>query len=114
MYIKCLFCDKELIQRKDRVVKYCSHKCYGLHQRSSFIIKKGYKRILLKDHPRTDAKGYVREHILIMEKKLGRFIERTEVVHHIDGNKLNNHPNNLELIESQSKHMKLHRNSKKL
>lgn len=38
---------------------------------------------------------------------IGRKLTHTEVVHHIDGNKKNNSPENL-LVMSQSDHVKLH------
>lgn len=47
------------------------------------------------------------EHRYIMEKYLGRKLNRNEVVHHKDGNKLNNDINNLELM-SLSEHSKRH------
>ena len=100
--------EKPVRLRAGRNVRYCSSTCYGNSIKNPFIIKKGYKRVLCKDHPRTDAKGYVREHLLIMEQKIGRPVKESEVVHHIDGNKLNNHPDNLKLLSSQSEHMKLH------
>ena len=43
------------------------------------------------------AKGYVRLHRLMIEAKLGRYLERDEVVHHKDGNTFNNAPANLEV-----------------
>ncbi len=46
-------------------------------------------------------------HRQIMEIKIGRALARNEVVHHIDGNKHNNHPDNLQLM-TQSEHIKLH------
>lgn len=65
-------------------------------QGGRYVIKSGYVRIYAPDHP--DAKnGSVFEHRLVMEQKLGRYLERNEIVHHIDGNKQNNHPDNLEL-----------------
>lgn len=52
-------------------------------------------------------KWRVKEHILIMEKHLWRLLEKWEVIHHIDENKLNNKINNLQLMSS-SEHSKLH------
>ena len=41
-------------------------------------------------------------------QKLGRKLLSSEIVHHIDGNKLNNDPSNLTIV-SRSKHIKIHR-----
>lgn len=46
-------------------------------------------------------------HRLIAERKLGRSLKPNEVVHHIDGNKYNNDPDNL-CVMSRSEHAKLH------
>ena len=43
-----------------------------------------------------------------MEKKLGRPLEKGEIVHHKDEDKKNNKPSNLELMASQSQHAKHH------
>jgi HNH endonuclease len=48
------------------------------------------------------------EHRIVAERKLGRRLKEGEVVHHIDGDRLNNDPDNLEILSSQSEHMKLH------
>lgn len=49
-------------------------------------------------HPRaTTAKKYVFEHIIVMEQMLGRFIGRDEFVHHRNGIRDDNRPENLEL-----------------
>ena len=47
------------------------------------------------------------EHRVIMEKHLGRPLEREEVVHHIDKNPLNNHIDNLQLM-TRSSHSTFH------
>jgi ribosomal protein S27E len=45
---------------------------------------------------------YCLEHRYVMAQTLGRPLEVWEVVHHKDGNKLNNKPENLELVTRQS------------
>jgi hypothetical protein len=60
-------------------------------------IGSGYRKILKRNHPFADCKGYVSEHRLVMEKHIGRYLHPTEIVHHKDGDKLNNKIDNLEL-----------------
>jgi hypothetical protein len=62
----------------------------------------GYKQIT-----RRGKNIWKYEHVLIMEKHLGRKLADKEVVHHINGNKLDNRLNNLE-IKTISDHMKIH------
>lgn len=69
------------------------------------INKNGYREILSQDHPNKMKAGYVLEHRLVMEKMIGRYLLPKEVVHHKDGNKLNNSPENLQLFSENSEHL---------
>lgn len=66
----------------------------------------GYILIASPNHPLKDKQGYVREHRLIMEQVVGRYLRPEEDVHHLDHNKQNNDPTNLELFASRSEHLK--------
>lgn len=67
--------------------------------------KDGYVLVMSPTHPRRNIHGYVREHRLVMERTLGRHLKPTEVVHHKDGDKQNNTPDNLELFGSNGDHL---------
>lgn len=58
---------------------------------------------------RTYEKTYGRHtHRIVAEQMLGRPLKPGEVVHHIDGNKRNNAPENLMVFKSQKEHAAFH------
>lgn len=66
----------------------------------------GYVLVRAPGHPFANAGGYVREHRLVMERVLGRILLPGEVVHHADGDRSNNAPENLELYARNSDHLR--------
>lgn len=61
----------------------------------------GYRLVQMPDHPAARAVGYVAEHRLVMEKKIGRYLRPEETVHHMNGVRDDNRPENLELWTSR-------------
>lgn len=78
-------------------------------------IAKGYIPVGWRKYPsfkRINVRGYYfvgheRKHRILMENKLGWELPSDQVVHHIDGNILNNSLDNL-CVMSRSEHSKLH------
>ena len=74
------------------------------------IASNGYMLVkLLPGHHLSDVRGYAYEHRVVAEQKIGRRLLPGEQVHHIDGNKLNNRPDNLEVVADTAHHRLHHR-----
>jgi len=72
------------------------------------IIRDGYLYIYKPNHPNATKAGYVLKHRLVKEHQLKRYLTKNEIVHHNDGNKLNNNENNLKLFKNINKHSTQH------
>ncbi|MFJ5716562.1 HNH endonuclease signature motif containing protein [Neobacillus sp. NPDC093127] len=100
----CKFCS-EALEKTESAIRHKASKLV--------ILRRGSARgVRVIDH----KEGYlavssygerIELHRLVMEYTLGRKLRPHEIVHHIDGDKWNNHPDNLELV-NRSEHMKIH------
>ena len=52
----------------------------------------------------SDSKGYVLEHRLVMAMRIGRPLLKQEIVHHINGVRDDNRPDNLEVLPNPQEH----------
>jgi len=66
-----------------------------------------YKQLYKPNHHRADITGMVPVHILVAEEALGRPLEKGEIVHHKDFNKLRNEVDNLLFPITRPEHQKL-------
>lgn len=99
--------------------KFCSRECQGIdltqrqlginnhrYKNGEYVTNHaggGYIKQLAPNHPNADDRGYILQHRLVMEQILGRPLEKHERVHHKNGNRQDNRPENLELWTSPSK-----------
>jgi hypothetical protein len=110
----------EIIARED-ITDY--QKAKLISQRTDASVRRTRKRMGFKSLPvvfnrrfehggytlvRKDG-GYKRNNRIIAEKKIGRPLKRTEIVHHINGDKLDDRPENLYICRSRSEHNTIHR-----
>lgn len=68
----------------------------------------GYVLVEKPNHPNARKDGKISEHILIVEKIIGKYLPPMAIVHHVNKKTNDNRPCNLVLCESQAYHSLLH------
>lgn len=118
----CPICGSEFYavpsdDRRGHRRTYCSMTCRAEAYRGegnpkwrggTFVTASGYRMIHLPGHPHSDKAGYYEEHRHIVERRIGRTLEPTECVHHLNHDRLDNRPENLQLMESWAEHQIAH------
>lgn len=77
---------------------------FGGHKKQR---KDGYISVFVPTHKHASKDGYVMEHILVMEKYLGRLLKEDEIVHHKNKIRNDNRVENLEVMTFKE-HARLH------
>jgi hypothetical protein len=90
-----------MILQDSLTVKHDTHNVETPDSTSGPAPKNGYKKLRISRHETRD------EHRVVMERILGFRLPRDLVVHHIDGNKRNNRPENLSVMRLRD-HSSLH------
>jgi hypothetical protein len=101
---------------KKRAQKYCSIACCWKGTKgvafNTQISRASAEKRSASLRGRGDGKSYPKhmgrhEHRVVAERMLGRKLVKGEIVHHADGNKMNNDQSNL-LVMTQGEHMREH------
>lgn len=115
MTVKCDLCKKEFKKPKCHIKRhnFCSRDCYYQYMKTLKMEQgsnwKGGNHLHDGYNFKKEVSGRYRgEHRILMEKSLGRKLTSNEVVHHKDGNKMNNDINNL-VVMTRAEHCSLHR-----
>ena len=131
--IKCLVCDKDFYLCKSQYnknIRCCSKKCSGLNKKGKSTPNTGspgnlhplwnggighngkYKTI--RQGMKNGLTYYKMEHRIIMENFIGRKLEPTEIIHHLNGEFRDNRIENLVLCKNKSEHLIIHDRMEKI
>lgn len=107
---KCAYCGGEFVVRpSEETRRFCSeaHAVSARilrptgrdhNGRPALINAQGYITIYVPGHPAANRSGRVLEHRWVMEQSLGRYLHTKEQVDHINRDKTDNRPENLQLL----------------
>lgn len=112
----CVICSRSFAKVKNTTGLYCSRKCAwearGGVEHNARVARESAEQRGDAQRGRGEGRTYRKrngrhEHRVVVEQKIGRVLRPGEVVHHIDGDKLNNDPDNLAVM-TQAEHMRKH------
>ena len=126
LIVACKLCGKE-VRRNPGMVKrskntFCSPACRSAFSKTErgaiwstwkggryLFHTTGYMYVCHPTKRKPDgSRALILEHRLVMERHIGRPLERHEHVHHLDGDKTNNTLSNLHLCQSAKEHKQFH------
>lgn len=108
---RCKYCNN-ILPFEDRFHVFCNTECLKKNTKENSTSEFGYVQLAgYHGHPMAKKNGVILEHRLVMSQHLGRYLDKSEIVHHINENRSDNRIENLEVMSS-SEHCSLHRANK--
>lgn len=107
----CKICKEQFLVYPYRVAsaKFCSRSCKGIwvgqvrrERARPRVSTQGYYYILRKEYHRSNKQGYAKMADIVAETHFGVVLRKGQIVHHKDGNKLNDSPENLEILDTKT------------
>jgi len=96
-----------------RFIKCHHNRVLKLGYKGGQLKHHGYVYIYAPNHPRPTQAKYIKRSRLVVEERLGRHLESWEHVHHVNGVRDDDRPENLELT-TLSKHNRTHDKASKM
>jgi len=110
--VHCGKCGKTFSVGMSNRKQFCSARCRYKAARKDgtrYISGNGYVYIHKRDHPDGRyTRGWILEHRLIAEQTLGRRLRPGECVHHVNGIRADNRPENIIVCDNHGEHVKHH------
>lgn len=88
-------------------MKYPNPSSYSKEVKVTIDKSLGYEYFMDKEHPLSSKVGRVYMHRYVYSKKVGKWIDKSYYVHHLNENRADNNPENLEAV-SPSMHAREH------
>lgn len=109
------YCTKSSFELNKTGIKYCSIRCKSEDMKEGKVdwcFKNEGKNKDRNIYPRKQINNVrMKEHRRIIQEHIGRKLHRSEHVHHINGNPLDNRIENLQIVSAQE-HGKIHKKKK--
>lgn len=102
---------------RSQVIGEHTRYCHGHAKRNTGLPHRGvrgYVMISMPDHPNAAANGKVYEHVLVASRAMGKPLPKGAVVHHVNGLRWDNRPENLVVCQDESYHKLLHKRMRQL